>query len=137
MAFIVSPAKHSGIYGSLCSASVCLSVYLSGSHTFLIVTHSYVSQATHAFLGMLPLCLVTDRHSGKGCTTSRVQNDLFGYTFTLQPHNSSKSTSMYNCCATNSVSIGRLTGIGPKLTSKGESDQSLCFSIMVCHLKIL
>ena len=29
---------------------------LSGSHTFLEVTYSYVSQATHAFLGMLPLC---------------------------------------------------------------------------------
>ena len=29
---------------------------LSGSHTFLVDTHSYVSQATHAFLGMLPLC---------------------------------------------------------------------------------
>ena len=36
--------------------SACPSVRLSGSHTFLIVTHSYVSQATHAFLGMLPLC---------------------------------------------------------------------------------
>ena len=35
--------------------SVCLSVCLSGSHTFLLVTHSYVSQATHAFLGVLPL----------------------------------------------------------------------------------
>ena len=31
-------------------------VCLSGSHAFLVVTHSYVSQATHAFLGMLPLC---------------------------------------------------------------------------------
>ena len=30
-------------------------VCLSGSHTFLVVTHSYVSQATHAFCGMLPL----------------------------------------------------------------------------------
>ena len=30
--------------------SVCPSVCLSGSHTFLVVTHSYVSQATHAFL---------------------------------------------------------------------------------------
>ena len=36
--------------------SVCLSVCLSGSHTFLVVTQSYVSQATHAFLGMLLLC---------------------------------------------------------------------------------
>ena len=35
--------------------SVRLSVCLSGSHTFLVVTHSYVSQATPAFLGMLPL----------------------------------------------------------------------------------
>ena len=41
----------------------CLSVRLSGSHTFLVVTHSYVSQATHAFLGMLPLCSFTSRHS--------------------------------------------------------------------------
>ena len=44
---------------SVC-ASVCLSVRpsvcLSGSHSFLVVTHCYVSQATHAFLGMLPLC---------------------------------------------------------------------------------
>ena len=35
---------------------MCVSICLSGSHTFLVVTHSYVSQATHAFLGMLPLC---------------------------------------------------------------------------------
>ena len=32
-----------------------LSICLSGSHTFLVVTHSYISQASHAFLGMLPL----------------------------------------------------------------------------------
>ena len=50
------PAKRSGTYGSLCPASVRSSVCLSGSHTFLVVTQSYVSQATHAFLGMLPLC---------------------------------------------------------------------------------
>ena len=43
----VLPAKHRG---------VCLSVCLSSSHTFLVLTHSYVSQATHAFLRMLPLC---------------------------------------------------------------------------------
>ena len=36
--------------------SVCVCVCLSGSNTFLVVTHSYVSQATHAFLGMLALC---------------------------------------------------------------------------------
>ena len=35
--------------------SACPSVCLSGSHTLLLVTHSYVSQATHAFLGMLSL----------------------------------------------------------------------------------
>ena len=34
--------------------SVPLCVCLSGSHTFLVVTHTYVSQASHAFLGMLP-----------------------------------------------------------------------------------
>ena len=36
--------------------SVRLSVCLSGSHTFLVVTHIYVSQSTHALLGMLLLC---------------------------------------------------------------------------------
>ena len=36
--------------------SVPVSVCLSGSNTFLVVTHSYVSQATHAFLPMLQLC---------------------------------------------------------------------------------
>ena len=50
----VSPAKHSGT--SLCQASVCQSVCLSGSHNFVVVAYSYVSQATHAFLGLLPLC---------------------------------------------------------------------------------
>ena len=66
----VSPAKHSGTKGSLCPASVCMSVCLSvcacmrlsGRHTLLIVTHSYVLQATHAcyhatMLQMLQLCL--------------------------------------------------------------------------------
>ena len=49
--------------------SVCACVCLSDSHTFLIATHSYVSQATHAFLGMLPLCLVTiDVHRFSGAT---------------------------------------------------------------------
>ena len=37
--------------------SVCLSLCLSGSYTFFVVTHSYVSQATHAFLGMLQFWL--------------------------------------------------------------------------------
>ena len=36
--------------------SVCLSACLSDSQTFFVVTHSYVSQATHTFRGMLPLC---------------------------------------------------------------------------------
>ena len=36
------------------SPSVCL----SGSHTFLVITLSYISQATHAFLGMLPFWLL-------------------------------------------------------------------------------
>ena len=51
--FFVSPAKHSGTGITL--SGVCLSVCLSGSHTFLVVVHSYVSQAIHAFIGMLPL----------------------------------------------------------------------------------
>ena len=38
--------------------SVCPSVCLSGSNIFLVVMHSYVSQATHAFLGMLLLCFI-------------------------------------------------------------------------------
>ena len=39
-------------------SGVCLSVcLLSGSHTFVVVMDSYVSQETHAFLGMLPLFL--------------------------------------------------------------------------------
>ena len=38
--------------------SVRLSICLSGSHTFSVVMHSYVSQATHTFLGMLPLSSV-------------------------------------------------------------------------------
>ena len=42
----MSPAKHSRTSGSLCPASVCLCV----CHTFLVVTHSYVSQVRHAFL---------------------------------------------------------------------------------------
>ena len=35
---------------------VCPCVCLSDSHSLLVVRHSYVSQATHAFLRMLPLC---------------------------------------------------------------------------------
>ena len=35
-----------------------LSVCLSGSHTFLVVMHSYVAQATYTFLGMLSLFLL-------------------------------------------------------------------------------
>ena len=44
--------RHIGITLS----GVCLSVYLSVCHTFLVVMHSYVSQVTYTFLGMLPLC---------------------------------------------------------------------------------
>ena len=58
---IVSPAKHSGTKESPCPESVCPCVCLSGSHTFLVVTHSYVSRAVHAFLGMLPLFLFVFR----------------------------------------------------------------------------
>ena len=38
--------------------SVCVCVHMSGSHTFLVVTNSYVLQATHAFRRMLPLCFL-------------------------------------------------------------------------------
>ena len=48
----VSPTKHNGTYSSLCPASVCPSVYLVV--TFLVVMLSFVSHATHAFLGILP-----------------------------------------------------------------------------------
>ena len=47
--------RHLSVCLSVC-LSVHLSVCLSGSHTFLVVTHRYVLQATHAFLGILPLC---------------------------------------------------------------------------------
>ena len=36
---------------------VCVFACLFSSHTFLVVIHSFVSQATHAFLGLLPLFL--------------------------------------------------------------------------------
>ena len=54
----VSPAKHSSTYRDnfVQRLSVCLCVCLCGSHTVLVVMHSYVLQATCAFLGMLPLC---------------------------------------------------------------------------------
>ena len=37
---------------------LCVCVCLSCSPTFLALAHSYILQATHAFLGMLPLCFV-------------------------------------------------------------------------------
>ena len=51
-----SIAAHRDHFVRRLSVHAC--VCLSGSHTFLVVTHSYVSQATRAFLGMLPLCFV-------------------------------------------------------------------------------
>ena len=47
--------RHIGITLSGICLSVRLCVCLSGSHTFLVVTNSYVSQVTRAFLRMLPL----------------------------------------------------------------------------------
>ena len=47
--------------------SVRLCVCLSGSHTFLVFTHSYVSQVTHAFLQMLPLCYLSFYPHATGC----------------------------------------------------------------------
>ena len=55
--------------------SVCACVCLSDSHTFLIVTHSYVSQATHAFLGMLPLCCSKIGQNSR--SRSQGQNDWY------------------------------------------------------------
>ena len=46
------------MYIRITLSGVCLSDCLSGSQTFLLVTHSYVSKETHAFLGMLPLLFV-------------------------------------------------------------------------------
>ena len=54
---VVSPVKHSDTKGSLC-LSVCPSVTLF-CHTF----QSYVLQATHAFLGMLPLFFLATKDS--------------------------------------------------------------------------
>ena len=45
--------------------SVRLSVCLSGSHTFLVVTYSDVSQAMHAFLGMLQFWSALVSHIGE------------------------------------------------------------------------
>ena len=57
---------------SVCQ-SVRLSVCPSGIHIFLVDTHSYVLQATHAFLGMLPLCLVSwDECPGSLCNSPSV-----------------------------------------------------------------
>ena len=44
------------VQSAVSAVSIHVSVCLSSSLAFLIVTHSYVSQATHAFLRMLPLC---------------------------------------------------------------------------------
>ena len=62
--------------------SVCACVCLSDSHTFLIVTHSYVSQATHAFLGMLPLCFhLTFPGMQRHPVDSFTMNSLAGFFF--------------------------------------------------------
>ena len=76
MVIFVSPAKHSDTYESLsvvCLSvrpsvrlSVCLSVRLSHPQ-------SYVSQATHAFLGMLPLYYCHWTHSESNPYPSSVQ----------------------------------------------------------------
>ena len=47
--------------------SVRPSFCMSSSYTFLVVTQSYVSQATHAFLGMLPLFLYYLGNRGGNC----------------------------------------------------------------------
>ena len=57
-----SIAAHRDHFVWRLSVRSCVCVCLSGSHTFLVVTHSYVSPATHAFLGMLPLCYLPRRH---------------------------------------------------------------------------
>ena len=51
---VACEAKH---HIGITLSDVCLYVHRSGSHTFLAVTHSYVLQGTHAFLGMLPFWL--------------------------------------------------------------------------------
>ena len=50
------------MHSNLSSVCLCVCVCLSGSHTFLVVRHSYVLQETHAFLGMLPFWYVTLMH---------------------------------------------------------------------------
>ena len=60
---VIEKAKVRGHNRVLCEynsdtlSGICLCVCLSSSHTFLVVVLSYVLQATHAFLGMLPLFL--------------------------------------------------------------------------------
>ena len=61
-----------------------LSVCLFCSHTLMVVflflvTHSYVSQATHAFLGMLRLCFNTsniDTHQLFVCDEALLKRNL-------------------------------------------------------------
>ena len=85
------PAKHSGHrdYFVRC-LSVRVSVCLSGSHTFLVVTNSYVLLATHALLRMLPLrfwhrnllfCYIveTQYSSHEPITTFELPNFGFSY----------------------------------------------------------
>ena len=55
--FIVRSIAQIGITLSGVCWLICLYVCLSGNHTFLVVPQSYVLQATHAFLWMLPLFL--------------------------------------------------------------------------------
>ena len=65
--------------------SVCPVVTL-----LLVVTHSYVSQATHAFLGMLPLCCFVKIHCHfTNCTLNGVGvcSCMHGNAHLTSPHN--------------------------------------------------
>ena len=63
--------------------SLCPCVCLSGSHTFFVVTQSYISQATHSFLGMLSLCFrnCCVANNTEHMIKDIVYNNISAYTF--------------------------------------------------------
>ena len=56
---------------------LCVFLSVRYSHTFLLVMHSYVSQATHAFLGMLSLCLTIILRTRNGCFNMYLKHYVF------------------------------------------------------------
>ena len=108
---------HLVIWSSICLSLLChlrsiaahrdhlvrrLSIRLSGSHTFLVVTHSYVSQATHAFLGMLPLfCLFVHLYAIQSLALTCIYSAVFkfGWEYSNQTWTVSSSKTCLHFCS--------------------------------------